>query len=378
MSKPIVSIVNVEKIYGENHVVKNMNMNIAEGEFLTLLGPSGCGKTTTLRMISGFEMPSSGTIKVQDERVDKKEPYQRDVNTVFQNYALFPNMNVYDNVAYGLRVKKVPKDEIRKRVAEALKMVQLEGFEKRKTTQMSGGQKQRVAIARAIINRPKVLLLDEPLGALDLKLRKQMQIELKRLQKKLGITFVYVTHDQEEALTMSDRIAVINEGRIEQIDTPREIYEHPKTKFVANFIGETNLLDAMVLEMDEDKAVIGTEVGKATVSIDPKKKIKVNDGVTVSVRPEHMKFSRTPVDGFAIKGVVKEQIFVGNLIKMMINLNDGTEIRINRFEEGELAEIGELVYLYWDLSKGIVIKEKNLINTDSVRDIEGGDPDEEE
>lgn len=378
MKKPIVSIVNVEKIYGENHVVKNMNMNIAEGEFLTLLGPSGCGKTTTLRMISGFEMPSSGTIKVQDERVDKKEPYQRDVNTVFQNYALFPNMNVYDNVAYGLRVKKVPKDEIRKRVAEALKMVQLEGFEKRKTTQMSGGQKQRVAIARAIINRPKVLLLDEPLGALDLKLRKQMQIELKRLQKKLGITFVYVTHDQEEALTMSDRIAVINEGRIEQIDTPREIYEHPKTKFVANFIGETNLLDAMVLEIDKDKAVIGTEVGKATVSIDPKKKIKVNDGVSVSVRPEHMKFSKTPVDGFTLKGVVKEQIFVGNLIKMMINLNDGTEIRINRFEEGDLAEIGELVYLYWDLSKGIVLKEKNLINTDSVRDIEGGDPDEEE
>ena len=378
MKKPIVSIVNVEKIYGENHVVKNMNMNIAEGEFLTLLGPSGCGKTTTLRMISGFEMPSSGTIKVQDERVDKKEPYQRDVNTVFQNYALFPNMNVYDNVAYGLRVKKVPKDEIRKRVAEALKMVQLEGFEKRKTTQMSGGQKQRVAIARAIINRPKVLLLDEPLGALDLKLRKQMQIELKRLQKKLGITFVYVTHDQEEALTMSDRIAVINEGRIEQIDTPREIYEHPKTKFVANFIGETNLLDAMVLEIDKDKAVIGTEVGQATVSIDPKKKIKVNDGVSVSVRPEHMKFSKTPVDGFTLKGVVKEQIFVGNLIKMMINLNDGTEIRINRFEVGYLAEIGELVYLYWDLSKGIVLKEKNLINTDSVRDIEGGDPDEEE
>lgn len=378
MSKPIVSIVNVEKIYGENHVVKNMNMNIAEGEFLTLLGPSGCGKTTTLRMISGFEMPSSGTIKVQDERVDKKEPYQRDVNTVFQNYALFPNMNVYDNVAYGLRVKKVPKDEIRKRVAEALKMVQLEGFEKRKTTQMSGGQKQRVAIARAIINRPKVLLLDEPLGALDLKLRKQMQIELKRLQKKLGITFVYVTHDQEEALTMSDRIAVINEGRIEQIDTPREIYEHPKTKFVANFIGETNLLDAMVLEMDKDKAVIGTEVGKATVSVNPKKKIKVKEGVSVSVRPEHMKFSKTPVDGFTIKGVVKEKIFVGNLIKMMISLNDGTEIRINRFDAEDLAEIGELVYLYWDLSKGIVIKEKNLIDTDSVRDIEGGDPDEEE
>lgn len=378
MSKTIVSLMNVDKLYGENHVVKNMNMNIAEGEFLTLLGPSGCGKTTTLRMISGFEMPSSGTIKVQGERVDKKEPYQRDVNTVFQNYALFPNMNVYDNVAYGLRVKKVPKNEIRERVMEALKMVQLEGFEKRRITQMSGGQKQRVAIARAIINRPKVLLLDEPLGALDLKLRKQMQIELKRLQKKLGITFVYVTHDQEEALTMSDRIAIINQGRIEQLAAPKDIYEHPKTKFVASFIGETNLLDAMVLSVDGDKAVIGTEVGKATVMIDPKKKIKASDGVAVSIRPENMKFSKTPVEGFSIKGVVKEQIFVGNLIKMMITLNDGTEIRINRFDVNDLAENGELLYLYWDLSKGVVIKEKNLVDTDSVRDIEGGDPDEEE
>lgn len=378
MSKTIVSLMNVDKLYGDNHVVKNMNMNIAEGEFLTLLGPSGCGKTTTLRMISGFEMPSSGTIKVQGERVDKKEPYQRDVNTVFQNYALFPNMNVYDNVAYGLRVKKVPKNEIKERVLEALKMVQLEGFEKRRITQMSGGQKQRVAIARAIINRPKVLLLDEPLGALDLKLRKQMQIELKRLQKKLGITFVYVTHDQEEALTMSDRIAIINQGRIEQLAAPKDIYEHPKTKFVASFIGETNLLDAMVLSIDGDKAVIGTEVGKATVMIEPKKKIKVSDGVAVSIRPENMKFSKTPVEGFSIKGVVKEQIFVGNLIKMMITLNDGTEIRINRFDADDLAENGELLYLYWDLQKGVVIKEKNLVDTDSVRDIEGGDPDEEE
>ena len=378
MSKTIVSIMNVEKMYGENHVVKNMNMNIAEGEFLTLLGPSGCGKTTTLRMISGFEMPTAGAIKVQGESVEKKEPYQRDVNTVFQNYALFPNMNVYDNVAYGLTVKKVPKKEIHERVMEALRMVQLEGFEKRRITQMSGGQKQRVAIARAIINRPKVLLLDEPLGALDLKLRKQMQIELKRLQKKLGITFIYVTHDQEEALTMSDRIAIINEGRIEQIDTPVEIYKHPKTKFVANFIGETNLLDAVVLEVNGDTAVIGTEVGKAMVQLDPKDKIAVNDGLAVSIRPEHMKFSKTPVDGFTIKGIVKENNFVGNLIKMMINLNDGTEIRVNRFDASDLSEPGELVYLYWDLPKGVVIREKELIHTDSVKDIEGGDPDEEE
>ena len=263
MSKPIVSLVNVEKWYGTNHVVKNMNINIAEGEFLTLLGPSGCGKTTTLRMISGFELPTSGVIKVQGESVEKKEPYQRDVNTVFQNYALFPNMNVFDNVAYGLKVKKVPKQEIKERVKEMLKLVQLEGFEKRRINQMSGGQKQRVAIARALINRPKVLLLDEPLGALDLKLRKQMQIELKRLQKKLSITFVYVTHDQEEALTMSDRIAIINKGVIEQIDTAYNIYEHPKTRFVASFIGESNILNAVVLENNDGVVTIGTEVGKA-------------------------------------------------------------------------------------------------------------------
>lgn len=378
MSKPIVSIMNVEKWYGENHVVKNMNMNIAEGEFLTLLGPSGCGKTTTLRMISGFEMPTSGAIKVQGESVEKKEPYQRDVNTVFQNYALFPNMNVYDNVAYGLKVKKVPKDEIHTRVMEALKMVQLEGFEKRRITQMSGGQKQRVAIARAIINRPKVLLLDEPLGALDLKLRKQMQIELKRLQKKLGITFVYVTHDQEEALTMSDRIAIINQGRIEQLDTPVEIYDRPKTKFVANFIGETNLLDAVVLTMDGNTAEVATENGKALINVDPKKGVVTGDSVGISIRPENMLFSREPVDGFHIKAVVKEQIFVGNLIKMILNLQDGTEIKINRFDAADLAEPGEVVYLYWEQKKGVVIKESNIVDTDSARDIQGGDPDAEE
>ena len=378
MSKPIVSIMNVEKWYGENHVVKNMNMNIAEGEFLTLLGPSGCGKTTTLRMISGFEMPTSGAIKVQGESVEKKEPYQRDVNTVFQNYALFPNMNVYDNVAYGLKVKKVPKDEIHTRVMEALKMVQLEGFEKRRITQMSGGQKQRVAIARAIINRPKVLLLDEPLGALDLKLRKQMQIELKRLQKKLGITFVYVTHDQEEALTMSDRIAIINQGRIEQLDTPVEIYDRPKTKFVANFIGETNLLDAVVLTMDGNTAEVATENGKALINVDPKKGVVTGDSVGISIRPENMLFSREPVDGFHIKAVVKEQIFVGNLIKMILNLQDGTEIKVNRFDAADLAEPGEVVYLYWEQKKGVVIKESNIVDTDSARDIQGGDPDAEE
>lgn len=375
MSKPIVSLVNVEKWYGENHVVKNMNINIAEGEFLTLLGPSGCGKTTTLRMISGFELPTSGVIKVQGESVEKKEPYQRDVNTVFQNYALFPNMNVFDNVAYGLKVKKVPKEEIKERVTEMLKMVQLEGFENRRITQMSGGQKQRVAIARALINRPKVLLLDEPLGALDLKLRKQMQIELKRLQKKLGITFVYVTHDQEEALTMSDRIAIINQGVLEQIDTSYNIYEHPKTRFVAGFIGESNIIDAVVLEKNGKVLKLGTEVG--SVSGISEDEIEVGDSVCISVRPENMLFSKEAVDGFDLKAVVKEQIYVGNLQKMILNLSDGTEIKINRFTTEELADPGDVVYLHWACDKGVVLKDKMTVDTDSVRDIKGGDPDEE-
>lgn len=301
MSKTIVSIMNVEKVYGENHVVKNMNMNIAEGEFLTLLGPSGCGKTTTLRMISGFEMPTTGVIKVQGESVEKKEPYQRDVNTVFQNYALFPNMNVYENVAYGLKVKKVPKTEIHERVTNALKMVQLEGFGKRRVTQMSGGQKQRVAIARAIINRPKVLLLDEPLGALDLKLRKQMQIELKRLQKKLGITFIYVTHDQEEALTMSDKIVVMSEGKIQQIGTPEDIYNEPINAFVADFIGESNIFNGIMTGKLTARFCGGT-----FTCVDD---VEEGTHVTAVVRPEDVLLT-APGQGI-IDGTVSSVIFKG-------------------------------------------------------------------
>ena len=376
MSKPIVSLVNVEKWYGTNHVVKNMNINIAEGEFLTLLGPSGCGKTTTLRMTSGFELPTTGVIRVQGESVEKKEPYQRDVNTVFQNYALFPNMNVFDNVAYGLKVKKVPKEEIKERVLKILKLVQLEGFEKRRINQMSGGQKQRVAIARALVNRPKVLLLDEPLGALDLKLRKQMQIELKRLQRKLGITFVYVTHDQEEALTMSDRIAIINQGILEQIDTAYNIYEHPKTTFVAGFIGESDIFDAVVLEDKDGVVTVGTEVGKAR-AVSGEEKLTPGTAVSISVRPENMLFSSERVEGFHIKGVVKEHIYVGNLIKTIVVLNDGTEVKINRFSVDDLPKEGDLIYLYWKIEKGIVLKEKNLVDTDSAKDIKGGREDDE-
>lgn len=353
MSGAIVSLVNVEKWYGNNHVVKNMNLNILEGEFLTLLGPSGCGKTTTLRMISGFEDPTSGIIKVEGEHIADKEPYQRDVNTVFQNYALFPNMNVFDNIAYGLRVKKVNKAEIGKRVEEMLEMVQLKGFEKRKIDQMSGGQKQRVAIARALINRPKVLLLDEPLGALDLKLRKQMQIELKRLQRQLKITFVFVTHDQEEALTMSDRIAVFNKGIVEQIDTPENIYQKPATRFVANFIGESNIFDAVVTETDGNRIKVGFESGGGTIESN---KFRLNEALCVSVRPENMRFSKERVEGFSICGVVKEFIYVGNLIKMVVTTAGGDEIRINRFSKEELAQVGDKVFLYWDMNGAVPIK----------------------
>ncbi|HET7616063.1 MAG TPA: polyamine ABC transporter ATP-binding protein, partial [Bacillales bacterium] len=239
----MVQLENLTKQFGSHTAVGNLKLNIESGEFLTLLGPSGCGKTTTLRMIAGFEKPTSGTVRIGGEEVNRVEPYKREVNTVFQSYSLFPHMNVYENVAFGLKMKKVGKQEISDRVTNALKMVQLEGFRDRSVKQLSGGQQQRIAIARAIVNNPKVLLLDEPLGALDLKLRKQMQIELKRLQQSLGITFIYVTHDQEEALTMSDRIVVMNGGEIEQIGKPKEIYERPVSRFVAGFIGETNIFE---------------------------------------------------------------------------------------------------------------------------------------
>ena len=348
-----------------------------------LLGASGSGKSMTLRCIAGIETPDRGKIVINGKTVFDSEaginlkPQKRQIGYLFQNYALFPNMNVFDNVAYGLKVKKVPKAEIKERVTEMLKLVQLEGFGKRRITQMSGGQKQRVAIARALINRPKVLLLDEPLGALDLKLRKQMQIELKRLQRKLGITFVYVTHDQEEALTMSDRIAIINQGVLEQVDTAFDIYEHPKTRFVAGFIGESNIFDAVVISQDGDTVTVGTEVGKAQAS-GFTGELAAGSAVSVSVRPENMLYSRERVEGFHIKGVVKEHIYVGNLIKTIVLLNDGTEVKINRFSMDDLPKEGEMIYLYWHLEKGIVLPEKNLVDTDASRDIEGGDEDEEE
>lgn len=349
----IVEIEGVNKIYGSNHVVRDLNLSIEEGEFLTLLGSSGCGKTTTLRMIAGFEEPTSGTIVVEGERVEEKEPFERNVNTVFQSYALFPHKTIYDNIAYGLKMKKVPKTEIRERVTEMMEMVQLSGFEKRYPSQLSGGQKQRVAIARALINRPRVLLLDEPLGALDLKLRKQMQLELKRLQKKLNITFIYVTHDQEEALTMSDRIAVMHDGIIDQLASPTEIYEHPATKFVATFIGETNIYDGCITRIEDGIAAMTLENG--AVSVKCPEDFSLLEYATISVRPEKMKFASSPVEGFELEAQVKDYIYVGSVLKCIVSLPNGNELKIERLAGQDLPPIGSKCYPYWNVEDAVLI-----------------------
>ena len=349
----IVEIEGVNKLYGSNHVVKDLNLTIDEGEFLTLLGSSGCGKTTTLRMIAGFEEPTTGSIKVEGESIEEKEPFERNVNTVFQTYALFPHKTIYDNIAYGLKMQKVPKKEIKQRVLEMMDMVQLNGFEKRYPSQLSGGQKQRVAIARALINRPRVLLLDEPLGALDLKLRKQMQLELKRLQKKLNITFIYVTHDQEEALTMSDRIAVMNSGVIEQLATPHEIYEKPKTRFVATFIGETNIYDGCITNITDGVATMTRENG--AVKVQCPDDFRLLEYATISVRPEKMRFETKPVEGFELVAQVKDYVYVGSVLKCIVSLPNGNELKIERLAGQELPPVGSRCYPYWRPEDAVLI-----------------------
>lgn len=349
----IVEISGVNKLYGTNHVVKDLNISVEEGEFLTLLGSSGCGKTTTLRMIAGFEEPTTGSIKVEGESIEEKEPFERNVNTVFQTYALFPHKTIFDNIAYGLKMKKVPKAEIKERVSEMMEMVQLTGFEKRYPSQLSGGQKQRVAIARALINRPRVLLLDEPLGALDLKLRKQMQLELKRLQKKLNITFIYVTHDQEEALTMSDRIAIMHDGVVDQLSSPTDIYEHPATRFVATFIGETNIYDGCITGMKDGVATVTLENGAVKVGCDDS--FSILEYATVSVRPEKMRFDRIPHAGFELVAIVRGYIYVGSILKCIVSLPNGNELKIERLAGQELPEVGSIIYPYWEPEDGVLI-----------------------
>jgi spermidine/putrescine transport system ATP-binding protein len=332
--------------------VRGLDLAIREGEFFSLLGPSGCGKTTTMRMIAGFEEPTRGGIRLHGADVTGIPPNKRDVNMVFQSYALFPHMTVFENVAFGLRRKKAAKEEITRRVGEMLEIVDLGGRGERRPRELSGGQQQRVALARALVNRPRALLLDEPLGALDLKLRQAMQVELKRIQREVGITFVYVTHDQGEALTMSDRIAVMNDGAIEHLGTPREIYEHPKTRFVAGFIGTSNLLSGTAARVDHGQAVI--EVSPEERIIVPVHDPSLVPGSTLelTVRPEKIQLSTArPADGGCVlRGEVTEVVYLGTSTNFSVTTTTGADIVVfqqNSAAAGEAADRGDSVWLSW-------------------------------
>jgi spermidine/putrescine transport system ATP-binding protein len=350
-----VRLVEVTKAFGPDVVaVDRITLDVLDGEFFSLLGPSGCGKTTTLRMIGGFEEPTSGLIELQGQDVTWLPPHKRNVNTVFQNYALFPHLTIFDNVAFGLRRRKVADAEVKRRVSEMLELVELRGFERRKPGQISGGQAQRVALARALINRPAVLLLDEPLGALDLKLRKQMQVELKRIQQEVGITFIYVTHDQEEAMTMSDRIAVMNRGRYEQLDRPEELYERPRTRFVAGFLGASNLLHGRVDGNADGYAVVRLDMG-VSVRV-PGSHVAGRDTVDVGVRPEKIRLQDVgvelrPTDN-VLTGVIRDTSYTGVSTQVRVQLGDGSlvtiyEQNIARASSSDAWRAGDHVTLGW-------------------------------
>lgn len=324
----LIELKNLRKEYGDNVVLNDINLYIDEDEFLTLLGPSGCGKTTTLRIIGGFEQATSGEVFFDGKDIVDIPPYERNINTVFQKYSLFKHLNVFDNIAFGLKLKKVDKDTIKEEVTEMLRLVNLQGYGDRSIDSLSGGQQQRVAIARALINKPKVLLLDEPLGALDLKLRKSMQVELKNIQRRVGITFIYVTHDQEEALTMSDTIVVMNEGEIQQIGDPIDIYNEPKNRFVAQFIGESNIIDAIA---DQDNRV--TFSNHTFVSLD--KGFKINEQVDVVIRPEDIEI--VPVSEGMIHGQVKDLIFKGVHWEIIVDV-DGYNYKIHSINDAKVGE----------------------------------------
>lgn len=320
-----VELVTLRKDFGAMRAVDDIALSVRPGEFLSLLGPSGCGKTTTLRMIAGFETPTSGQIMLDGVDVVSVPPHKRNVHTVFQSYALFPHLNVFDNVAFGLRRSKAPQGDVRRRVGEALEMVQLTALERRKVTSMSGGQQQRVALARALVCRPAVLLLDEPLGALDARLRKNLQVELKALQERVGITFVYVTHDQDEALTMSDRIGVMHQGRLEQVASPQEIYDHPTTTFVAEFLGSSNLMPVTAASSNGAHTV---RLGEHRLEIAPEGWAD-GRGSRISIRPERIELEDPETDGpNRLPGTVRRSVFHGSAVQVLIDLPTGDTIDV--------------------------------------------------
>ena len=351
-----VRLAGITKRFGDFVAVDDLNLDIYEGEFFSLLGPSGCGKTTTLRMIAGFEDPTEGEISVAGQEVQGVPPYRRPVNTVFQSYAIFPHLNVFDNVAFGLRRAKVPKDEVASRVADACEMVQLRGFEKRKPGMLSGGQQQRVALARALVNRPKVLLLDEPLGALDLKLRKEMQLELKSLQEEVGITFVYVTHDQEEALTMSDRIAVMDQGKVQQLAGPTTLYETPANRFVAGFIGQTNVLSGTVEAADGERASLRTPEGLRVEAVARDRAVpREGEEAHAAVRPEKVRFGGSGDNVCAAE--VRQVVYLGASTQYIVELEGGGRLVLyqqNAFDAAGPSE-GDGVSVAWDAQNCLLL-----------------------
>jgi spermidine/putrescine transport system ATP-binding protein len=374
--QPDVRLERVTKRFGDVVAVDDLTLDIERGEFFSLLGPSGCGKTTTLRMIGGFEEVTSGTIRLGDEEVTELPPFKRDTNTVFQNYALFPHLNVYENVAFGLRRRKIPASEIRHQVEFMLKLVELPGYETRKPHQLSGGQQQRIALARALINHPRVLLLDEPLGALDLKLRKQMQVELKRIQSEIGITFIFVTHDQEEAMTMSDRIAVMRHGRIEQLGAPEELYERPATDFVAGFLGVSNLLDGEVAEKGDILSIV--RLGDGTVLRVPSASVNGSGRVRIGVRPEKLRVeavaegSSADPNGFnSLDGTILDASYIGVSTQYLVETPTGQRLTVyaQNLETGGASEAhadGQRVRLTWRPEHTFVIGAAPVASTDQA------------
>ena len=351
-----VELADVTKRFGEFVAVDDLTLDIHEGEFFSLLGPSGCGKTTTLRMIAGFERVTEGSISVAGEPMQKVPPYRRPVNTVFQSYAIFPHLNVFDNVAFGLRRAKVSKDEVRKRVGEACEMVQLEGFEKRKPAMLSGGQQQRVALARALINRPKVLLLDEPLGALDMKLRKELQIELRNLQHEVGITFIYVTHDQEEALTMSDRIAVMNAGKVQQVADPPTLYERPRNRFVADFIGQTNIFSGAVESVSGEKVTLKTAGGMKVEAVTQEgESVEIGSEAHAAVRPEKLRLGSGGDNTCTAE--VEQVVYLGSSTQYITKLPDGEKLVLyqQNAHDSTGSVVGEEVPVTWDAANCLVL-----------------------
>ncbi len=352
---PEIRLAGVSKRFGDVRAVDDISLEIRSGEFFSLLGPSGCGKTTTLRMIGGFELPTAGRIELRGVDVTMAPPDKRPVNMVFQSYALFPHLNVHDNIAFGLRRHKVKDAEVKTRVSDALELIHLGDYGRRKPNELSGGQQQRVALARALVNRPQVLLLDEPLGALDLKLRKKLQLELKRIQIEVGITFVYVTHDQEEALTMSDRIAVMNKGKVEQIGLPEELYDHPMTRFVADFMGTTNLLTGTVTSVDGSIAAIrldGGDTCRAVVLDGP----TVGGSLEISIRPEAVSIAGPGLGGpGSIEGRIEQTAYLGSSVQYQVRSQGGGLLSVATPKTGRRFVTGDDVEIGWSPHDALVV-----------------------